>query len=881
MTTILNNYGPALTLNQSIVVAAPTASTDLNADAPLASIRTFAASGIGSTFAQLTPAQGQLLAIVSDPKLFSVIGTIHGGDGIETFRLPNLVGRLSMGTGIGVDLQPLELGRTAGAAISELVQANLPESSGGTADRLHEDGPEVGTRYFIRSTGIAPDDMLTTTTIGVILDYAGGIPVSLGSYLPCNGAVLPIAGNEDLFAVIGATYGGDGITTFALPDLRGRTIVGADPGGLAVGQMVGQEGVVIDMENMPVEMGGSGVPLDNREPSLAMNLMIALTGFDDAILFGQQTMSEIIAFAGTDVSGFAGAVAAAGQILQISDNPDLFAMLGTTYGGDGITTFALPDLRGRSIVGAGTTISGDDFVLGQELGSATITLTLDDIPDLKFSGTSGDEALYGGNGNDVIRGLAGGDLIVGNGGNDVLLGQAGDDTIRGGEGNDVITAGDGADDIDGGNGIDTLIYAATNANIAVDLGANTIGGGDAEGDTIANIESFTAGGGNDHITGSDAANVLIGNGGNDTISGLAGNDIVSGGGGADHLDGGDDIDTLDYRGNAGDLVLNLATSRASGGDATGDTIANFENAFGGAGGDQLTGTDGANVLRGYDGDDIIEGGAGADILDGGEGSDTLSYRSSAAGVSIHLAQRTASGGDAEGDVIKGFRNVIGSGADDILVGNSSANRLIGRNGNDIIRGGGGDDFIFGGNGADKLNGGSGIDTLSCEGTRGAVTVNLGADTISGADANGETIFSFENFIGGDGDDVITGSGGANVLEGGGGVDTITGGLGADQFVLQAQFEGRDVIMDFSAGEDVLIIRASSFGAGLAAGPLSDASFAANAAGVATDASHRFILSTATGELFFDENGSDAGGARVIALFSGGSPALAAADFLIV
>jgi microcystin-dependent protein len=64
-----------------------------------------------------------------------------------------------------------------------------------------------------------------------------------------------------------------------------------------------------------------------------------------------------------------------GQILSIDQNPTLFQLIGTTYGGDGQTTFALPDLRGRIPVHVGT-----GFAQGQAGGAETVTLTTAQIP---------------------------------------------------------------------------------------------------------------------------------------------------------------------------------------------------------------------------------------------------------------------------------------------------------------------------------------------------------------------------------------------------------------------------------------------------------------------------------------------------------------------
>jgi len=69
-----------------------------------------------------------------------------------------------------------------------------------------------------------------------------------------------------------------------------------------------------------------------------------------------------------------------GQILSISQYTALFSLLGTTYGGDGTTTFALPDLRGRVPIGMGQGPGLSSYVEGETGGEETVTLTLSQIP---------------------------------------------------------------------------------------------------------------------------------------------------------------------------------------------------------------------------------------------------------------------------------------------------------------------------------------------------------------------------------------------------------------------------------------------------------------------------------------------------------------------
>lgn len=69
-----------------------------------------------------------------------------------------------------------------------------------------------------------------------------------------------------------------------------------------------------------------------------------------------------------------------GQLLPIAQNSALFSILGTTYGGDGINTFALPDLRGRAPVHMGHGPGLSNYRLGEKTGVESVTLTVAQIP---------------------------------------------------------------------------------------------------------------------------------------------------------------------------------------------------------------------------------------------------------------------------------------------------------------------------------------------------------------------------------------------------------------------------------------------------------------------------------------------------------------------
>lgn len=90
------------------------------------------------------------------------------------------------------------------------------------------------------------------------------------------------------------------------------------------------------------------------------------------------TIAEIRMFAGNFAPRFW--AFCSGQILSIASNTALFSLLGTTYGGNGTTTFALPDLRGRVPVGTGTGPGLPPVTLGQQAGTPTITLLTSNLP---------------------------------------------------------------------------------------------------------------------------------------------------------------------------------------------------------------------------------------------------------------------------------------------------------------------------------------------------------------------------------------------------------------------------------------------------------------------------------------------------------------------
>ena len=124
---------------------------------------------------------------------------------------------------------------------------------------------------------------------------------------------------------------------------------------------------------------GDGSAITNVQPFIAVNYIIALVGqYPVRSSISEPTIAEIILFGGNFAPrdwAFCD-----GQILAISDYNVLFSLLGTTYGGNGTTTFALPDMRGRVAIHRGSGPGLSPYYLGQKGGAESVTLTKTQMP---------------------------------------------------------------------------------------------------------------------------------------------------------------------------------------------------------------------------------------------------------------------------------------------------------------------------------------------------------------------------------------------------------------------------------------------------------------------------------------------------------------------
>lgn len=366
----------------------------------------------------------------------------------------------------------------------------------------------------------------------------------------------------------------------------------------------------------------------------------------------------------------------------------------------------------------------------------------------------------------------------------------------------------------------------------------------------------------DVIRGSEGNDYLSGGLGNDTLAGGDGDDVLFGGGGNDYLSGGLGRDTASYEDAVSAVWVDLMSALIVDGDGGADTYNSIESVIGSSHGDTLSGTDGVNRIAGYDGADAIHGRGGNDELVGGDGND-------------------------------------------LLDGGLGADMLDGGTGNDLLYGGAGDDLLVGGLGNDVLCGGAGADTLrgnnisvlygaataSYETAAERVVASLQTSANNTGDAAGDQYDRIHHLLGSAHDDSLAGNSDMNEIDGGAGNDvlrgydgndTLTGGAGRDSFVFNSALNSRinaDTIIDFNVADDTMVLEARIFAA-LATGVLATGAFKDIAVG-AKDVDDRIIYNSASGLLYYDADGSGTAFGNVKFAWLIGSPAITAADFLVV
>jgi Ca2+-binding RTX toxin-like protein len=369
--------------------------------------------------------------------------------------------------------------------------------------------------------------------------------------------------------------------------------------------------------------------------------------------------------------------------------------------------------------------TGSLLIDGSALGAGDtlfVNGALETTHGLAMNGGAGKDTLTGGKKDDLLSGGLGNDILTGNDGGDELDGGAGNDSLVGGNGGDKLTAGAGVDTLLGGEGGDMFVLEGnlTSADrIDGGIGSDNVV---LEGDysvglvlsatTIANAEQITVKDGFSYKLTLDSATNTTGF-------------------------------TVDAGALTGTNKLDLDGSR--------ETLSPLT----------VVGGDAADRIIAGAGADRVGGGGGADTMVGGAGIDTLTYEASIAAVAVNLATNVNTGGDAAGDDLSGFENIIGSINDDTLTGDSGNNLLVG------------------GKGDDALDGGLGIDTVSYADAKDTVFVDLASNFGTSVDTGFDTLTGIEHVVGGLFDDVLGGDSAANKLEGGNGDDILFGEGGND------------------------------------------------------------------------------------------------------
>ena len=665
--------------------------------------------------------------------------------------------------------------------------------------------------------------------------------------------------------------------------------------------------------------GGLGIDTVSYEhASAAVKVSLATTSAQNTAGAGSDTLSGFENLTGSGFNDTLTGNAGSNVLWGLAGNDILNGGAGadTLVGGDGNDTYVGDNIG--DVVDEGTG-SGTDLV--QAAASFDLSATLGEVENLTLTGSAAVNGIGNGLINSII-GNGGANIIEGKGGADALDGGSGTDTVSyassasgvtvvlngstatfgtGGDADgdsiknfenvtgsaltDILTGNGSANVIDGGAGADAMNGGAGNDTYVVDDAGDTIaelttGGTDLVKSSIVyslvgtNLENLTLTGINDiDATGNALANILTGNAGNNRLDGGVGADTMIGGLGDDtYVVGvsGDKVTELAGQGNdtietalatfslsALTAVENLTYTGIANFTGTGNALANTISS--GVLNDILNGGTGADTLIGWDGNDTYVVDNIGDVVDESTGSGTDLVQSS---VSFNLSTTS---GDVEKLTLTGSGAINGTG-------NGFANTIIGNGGANVIEGK---------DGADILDGGSGTDTVSYASSASGVTVVLNGGTATsgvGGDAEGDSIKNFENVTGSALADFLTGNGSANSINGGAGADTMTGGGGSDSFVFSSLLDpgNIDTITDYSAPSDTMRLDDAIFSA-LAAGTLSSAAFRVGSA--AADASDRIIYDSATGAVYYDDDGTGAHAAQQFATLSIGL-SLTNSDFFV-
>jgi Ca2+-binding RTX toxin-like protein len=672
---------------------------------------------------------------------------------------------------------------------------------------------------FLNITGNATSQAISANAGANVLNGGGGADTLTG-----------LGGND--------TYIVDSLDDVVVEAAAGGTDRVSALGSYYIGQTAEIEILTLGTGALTTAVGGDGT----------LNLNAILTGTTGGYLVGNNTSQTLYGDAsGNILDGYRGTngdgTGANADTLVGGGGNDTYrvyaqtdVVVEDTNGGDQdfIYTSADYDLSANDTTAAGTTLAGTGRTASAYINSPMQIEVLSAAQQnaneggvgINLTGNAYGQIIIGDYGDNVIT--DGGSVIGNTQYVDQLAGLKGDDTYN-------VTAQSTTVNEDAGNGIDLV-------NVNLDASTATGGAGFYGLIGAAEVEFLTATGSsaiglmgngyNQVITGNGAANTLNGGGGQDTLVGGAGSDsyVVDASNAAN-------IAIIEATTAAGDtdrvvtsVSFDLAATNVAYTDSTGATVA----AAGIIGIEQI-------VVANAQGTEAINltGNGAAQILVGNYGNNILN------------------GDNDTGTTVGGVFTPTGTAAGDTLAGLFGDDTYRVYSQNDVVREGGGqgNDVVF--TSANyALRAGTEIETLSAANQSSTTGLVLGGNEFA---------------------QTIIGTAGNDTLYGGQGNDTLVGGAGSDHFTFgETGAAAADVIADFQRGDFIDLGTTTFSGLG---GTFDQNEFVNGTA--ATEAHAQVIYNQATGQLFYDADGTGTGAAAVLFATVTPGTALGYNDFEVV